>query len=67
MLGLIAIGAVGSTVIIATVAEKRLVNTGKHIESDFIHNIVNALLGGTCLGSFLFFAWKLVNMFILGV
>ena len=67
MFGLVAIGAVGSTVIIATVAEKRLVKTGKHIESDFIHNIVNTLLGGTFLGSFLFFAYKLVNMFILGV
>ena len=67
MLELVAIGAVGSTVIIATVAEKRLVNTGKHIESDLIHNIVNMLLGGTFLGSFLWFAWKLVNMFILGV
>ncbi|MFS0904113.1 hypothetical protein AB3N02_13750 [Priestia aryabhattai] len=64
---LLVIGAVGSTVIIATLAEKKLVNTGKHIESDLIHNIVNMVLGGTFLVSFLWIAWKLVHMFILGV
>jgi hypothetical protein len=64
---LLVIGAVGSTVIIATLAEKKLVNTGKHIESDLIHSIVNMVLGGTFLTSFLWFAWKIVHMFILGV
>jgi hypothetical protein len=64
---LLAVGIIGGTAILATVGEKVLTKSGKHLESDLIHNITNALLGGAVLGSFLFVTLKLVKMFILGV
>jgi hypothetical protein len=66
MVEMAVIGVVGSTVLVATVAEKRLFKKGKHIEAETIQSIVNAILGGVTFTSFLYFAWKLVNMFILG-
>jgi len=66
MTELVIIGTVGTTVLVATVAEKRLFKKGKHIEAETIQSIVNTILGGVTFTSFLYFAWKLVNMFILG-
>jgi hypothetical protein len=67
MLEMAIIGTVGSTVIVASLVEKKMFKKGKHIEAETIQSIVNTILGGVTFGSFLFFAWKLVNMFILGV
>lgn len=66
MTELVIIGTIGTTVLVATATEKIMLKKGKHIESETIHSITNAILGGVTFSSFLWFAWKLVNMFILG-
>ncbi|WP_310883638.1 hypothetical protein [Priestia megaterium] len=44
MSGLLVVGAVGSTIIVATVAEKKLLNVGKHIESEMVHDLTRLIL-----------------------
>jgi hypothetical protein len=67
MTELVIIGTVGSTILVATVGEKMLYKKGKHAEAETIQSAMKALLGGFTFTSFIWFAWKLVNMFILGV
>lgn len=66
MSGLVAFGVIGGTVLLVSAAEKKLVSTGKHIESDLIHNIMKIAMGCTTLGLFLYVAWQLVQKFIIG-
>jgi hypothetical protein len=64
MSGLLVVGAVGSTIILATVAEKKLLNVGKHIESEMIHDLTRLILSLVTAGSLFWVLWQLVQKFL---
>jgi len=67
MSGLLVVGVVGSTIIVATVAEKKLLNVGKYIESEMVHDLTRLILGCVTTGSFFWVLWQFVQKFIWGM
>ncbi|MFL7940827.1 hypothetical protein ACKA0G_10190 [Priestia megaterium] len=67
MSSLLVVGAVGSTIILATVAEKKLLNVGKHVESEMIHDLTRLILSLVTVGSFFWVLWQLVQKFLWGM
>lgn len=67
MSGLLVVGVVGSTIIVATVAEKKLLNVGKHIESEMVHDLTRLILSLVTVGSFFWVLWQLVQKFLWGM
>lgn len=66
MVELVALGTIGTTVLVATVSEVILTKNGKHIESDLIHKVTHSVLGAGALGFFFYTTYQLIKMFIWG-